>query len=171
MLSDWFGTQISELGFIVISAVAIVAWGVLMIRVVGLRSLSKMSSFDFVITVALGSVVATVAATSASLAHGALAFSALLGVQWAVSRLRMSTDIGDSIDNQPLLLMDGPEVLEENLRTARVSKQDLVAKLREANVTDVDQVLAVVLEQTGDVSVLHGVGPLDDRLLLGVRRG
>ncbi len=34
--------------------------------------------------------------------------------------------------------------------------------------TDRGQVLAVVLETTGDISVLHGSGPLDELLLEGV---
>lgn len=40
----------------------------------------------------------------------------------------------------------------------------------EANVTQIDDVLAVVLETTDDVSVLRSSGPLDARLLDGVRR-
>ena len=48
---------------------------------------------------------------------------------------------------------------------------DLVAKLREANVLDFSSVRAVVFEATGDISVLHGEGPLDERLLAGVQGG
>lgn len=69
--------------------------------------------------------------------------------------------------------MDGPQILHENLRRARVPETDLIAKLREANVLNLDQVRAVVLETTGDISVLHG-GPdgpdLEPTLLTGVRR-
>jgi len=44
-----------------------------------------------------------------------------------------------------------------------------MAKLRESNVVHLDQVLAVVLESTGDVGILHGEGPIDEPLLAGVR--
>ncbi len=50
-----------------------------------------------------------------------------------------------------------------------MTRSDVYAKLREANVIALDQALAVVLESTGNVSVLHGDGPLDRRLLDGVR--
>ena len=61
-------------------------------------------------------------------------------------------------------------IFDENaLRKTRVAKDDLIAKLREANVLAMNRVRAVVLETTGDVSVLHG-NELDDALLTGVRR-
>ena len=63
--------------------------------------------------------------------------------------------MGRIIDNNPLLLMDGPNILEENLRKARVTKGDLRSKLREANVLQLSQVKAVIFETTGDISVLH----------------
>ena len=167
----WFGTELGELGFVIISAVTMLTWAIVVIRFTGLRSLSKMSSFDFVVTVALGSIVAGVAATSASLAHGATAFLALLAAQWIVAQFRRSSRLGTIVDNEPLLLMDGSVVLDDNMKRARVTRHDLMAKLREANVTHPDQVLAVVLETTGDVSVLHGDGPLSPELLDGVRMG
>ena len=51
--------------------------------------------------------------------------------------------------------MKGSGILEDNLKRARVTKGDLRAKLREANVTRRSQIRAVVFETTGDISVLH----------------
>lgn len=51
--------------------------------------------------------------------------------------------------------MRGSEILDDNLKEAEVTHDDLRAKLREANVTQLSQVKAVVMESTGDVSVLH----------------
>lgn len=58
--------------------------------------------------------------------------------------------------------------LHDGLRRSRVSIDDVKAKLREANVLRYDQVQAVVLETTGDISVLHGDGRVDLDLLSGV---
>ena len=57
---------------------------------------------------------------------------------------------------------------EEAMASARVSKSDVIAKMREANCLSLDQAQAVVLETTGDVSVLHG-DTLDERLVEGVK--
>tara|TARA_R110002049_G_scaffold302713_2_gene496073 strand:- start:14711 stop:14998 length:288 start_codon:yes stop_codon:yes gene_type:complete len=78
-----------------------------------------------------------------------------------------------AISNSPLLLMKDNEILERNLKHARIEKSQLLAKLREANVTKFDQVLAVVLESTGDISVLHKSTDdniqIDTDILEGVR--
>lgn len=169
MVEKWLGVSTGELALALASAVAILGIAIATIRVIGLRSLAKMSSFDFVVTIALGSIVATVAATSTSLWTGAAAFASLLTIQWIVSTLRRRTGFGQIVDNEPVILMSGPEMIPENLDRTRVTEDDVRAKLREANVTDYAQVLAVVFESTGDISVLHGDGPLDPRLLEGVR--
>jgi len=170
MVSSWLGTSFEELWLVVVSTLAMLIAAIAVIRLSGLRSLSKMSSFDFVVTVALGSTVATVAATSTSLWTGALAFATLLAAQWAISQLRQRAGLGAVVDNQPRLLMLGSEFIPQNMMDTRVTRADVIAKLREANVTDLQQVLAVIIETTGDISVLHGEGPLDETLLEGVSR-
>lgn len=169
MISDWLTTSVEELWLVPLSAALILVVAIAIVRISGLRSLSKMSSFDFLVTVALGSILATVAATSTSLVNGALASASLLAVQAAIARARRSDWIESLVDNEPQLLMRGSVMDQEAMTKCRVTTSDVIAKLREANVTRYDQVLAVVLETTGDISVLHGEGPLEEGLLEGVR--
>lgn len=170
MISEWLTTSAHELWLVPVSSVLILIVAIVTVRVVGLRSLSKMSSFDFLVTVALGSTLATVAATPTSVVNGALAFASLLAAQAAIALARRRPRVASAVDNQPRLLMTGSVMHEGVMESCRVTHHDVMAKLREANVTRVDQVLAVVLETTGDISVLHGDGPLDDVLLDGVRQ-
>lgn len=169
MTADWLGSSITEVALVATSTVAFFLLIIGVVRVIGLRSFSKMSSFDFAVTVAIGSLLATISVTDASLVSGAVALAFLLGTQWLVAQLRQRTRLMGVLENEPLLLMDGSQFLDDNMLAARVKRSDVLAKLREANVTQMDDVLAVVLETTGDVSVLHGDGPLDDRLLATVR--
>lgn len=169
MIENWLTTTWTEVWLIALSALVMVAFLIATIRIVGLRSLSKMSSFDFAVTVALGSVLATVVVSSTSLANGALAIAALLAVQAMVSIGRQRWKLSRLVDNRPLMLMRDGRFHDDALRVGRVTHDDVRAKLREANVTDLAQVLAVVLETTGDVSVLHGDGPLDEMMLEEVR--
>ena len=169
MIENWLSTTWTEIWLIGLSAAAMVVALIAIVRVVGLRSLSKMSSFDFAVTVALGSVMATVVVSPTSVANGVVAMAALLAVQAIIAVGRRRWGWAAAVDNQPMLLMDGNTVDEEALRIGRVTRADIRAKLREANVIHLDEVLAVVLESTGDVSVLHGDGPLDRSLLEGVR--
>lgn len=167
------GTQVYELVLIALSAVGVYAAVILYTRLFGLRSFSKMSSFDFAATVAIGSLVAgTIANERPTLAHGALALLSLYTVQWLVQRARIRVGVASElVDNTPVLIMYEGEMREDAMRRVGISKGDLYAKLREANVHRRAEVRAVVLETTGDVSVLHGEEhdePLDPELLAGV---
>ena len=147
------------------------AWVVLLVRVVGLRSFSKMTSFDFVMTVAMGSLVAGAAqATELSgFLQAMVAMPGLFFLQYVAARIRKDSDtFENAISNDPILLMRDGEINERALQQTRVSRDDLLAKLREANVLDFSEVRAVVLENTGDISVLHG-DHLDDELLENIR--
>lgn len=157
------GSLLSALGLI---------WIILLVRLVGLRSFSKMTNFDFVMTVAMGSLLAGAAQANSwlNLVQIITAMSALFAIQFAVSRLRQRSDaFDDAIQNTPVLLMKDGIVLHEALRTTRVTEGDLMAKLREANAIELSTVRAVVLETTGDVSVLHGE-QVDDALLKAIRQ-
>jgi uncharacterized membrane protein YcaP (DUF421 family) len=165
----WLSTSWTQVWLVVVSTVAIFASVITFTRIAGLRSFSKMSAFDFASTVAVGSLMATVAITQASLLNGVIGLATIYVVQMSVALLRRRTAVEQVVDNDPVLLMVGDRLLEDNLRRARMTKRDVWAKLREANVTRYDQILAVVLETTGDVSVLHGDGPLEPGLLEGVK--
>lgn len=157
-----------QLGLVVLSAVGMLAAIIAYVRLVGLRSFSKMSSFDFAVTVAMGSILAGVALSGSSLVDGVVAAGTLLLAQTLVALARVHLGAGAAVDNQPVLLMVGAEMLHDAMRRARITPDDLRAKLRQANVVRYDQVRYVVLETTGDVSVVTGDGPLDRDLLADV---
>ena len=147
-------------------------WVVVLIRLNGLRSLSKMTNFDFVMTIALGSLLATAAGADSWQVFGQslAAQAALFFVQWGTAKLRRSSDaIETAMQNAPIFLMRDGEFCEDALDETRVAKSDVIAKLREANALELAKVKAVILETTGDVSVLHGDN-LDERLIANVRK-
>ncbi len=156
----------------VLLSVAAIGWIVVLIRINGLRSLSKMTNFDFVMTIALGSLVAGAAQAGdwPGFAQAMMAMVGLFVVQYTAARLRKSSNTVEGVmQNDPVFLMRDGEFFEDALTSTRVAKSDLIAKLREANVLDLSEVRAVVLETTGDVSVLHGER-LQETLIAGVRR-
>lgn len=148
-------------------------WITLVVRLTGLRSFSKMTAFDFITTIATGSLLANAAGASRwpefILSNGAVA--ALLAMQALIAFLRIrSVRWMRFIENEPILLMENGIVNSANMRKARVTEDDLLAKLRAANVLRFSDVRAVVLETTGDISVLHGK-EMEHGLLESVRKG
>lgn len=155
---------------LILTALAM-CWVVALVRVNGLRSFSKMTNFDFVMTVAVGSLLAGASQSTSWTAflQTLAAMAALFIVQYVTARLRKASDTFENmIQNEPVVLMRNGEIIDAALVATRVTKTDLVAKLREANVLDFSEVRAVVLETTGDISVLHGE-TLSGELLLGTK--
>ena len=171
---SWISDIWSSILTIIVATTGIYVALIVFTRIAGLRSFSKMSSFDFAITVAFGSIIAgTVLAKDPPLFQAVVGLGVLFIIQMVVASLRgSSTLMSKLVDNEPLLLMKGTEILDENLKKAKVTHADLRAKLREANATQLSQIHAVVMEATGDIAVLHNDDPdhkLDDEILQGVR--
>ncbi len=167
MIDVEIGTTVGRLVLVVVTAMVMLAGIIVYIRIAGLRSFSKMSSFDFAVTVAFGSLLAAVAMSNSSLADGLAAAAALLAMQYVIARLRLH-GFATVVDNRPLLLMVGDQMIQAHLSRSRVTESDIRAKLREANVSHPDQIGAVVLEATGDISVLHHCDAVHPSLLEGV---
>lgn len=156
MKEELFDLTWNSVGLILFSAIGIYLSVIIMTRICGKRSFSKMSSFDFAMTVAVGSIIATtVLSSTVSMLQGIVGLVAVYSLQITAAFARRNKTIRNLMDNSPLLLMDGGTILEDNLRKARVTEGDLRSKLREANVTSLSQVKAVVFETTGNISVLH----------------
>ncbi len=156
---------------LILTGVAVL-WTVLLVRLVGLRAFSKMNSFDFVTTIATGSLIAQ-AGTRMRWDDYFQAMAAIGGVfliQWLLATARQKSDrIQGVLTNEPVLLMDRGQFLEHAMTETRVSRSNLLEKLRSAGVTDLSHVRAVVLETTGDISVIRGER-LDAEVMEGVRR-
>ncbi len=156
---------------LILTTIALV-WILILVRLVGLRSFSKMTAFDFVATIAAGSLLATVATTSewTAFCQGLVALAALFAVQYLLAKGRQhSKPFEKAIGNEPILLMEDGKFIEAALTHTRVAREDVYAKIRAANALDLSAVRAVVIETTGDISVLHG-DHLDEEILSGVKK-
>lgn len=130
---------------------------VLLLRVSGKRTLSKMNAFDLVVTVALGSTLATVLLTrNIALADGALAFALLIALQFAVtwSSVRVRW-VRRMATGEPVMLLYRGEFLPDALRDARVTDDEIRAAIRSAGLGSLSEVHAVVLETDGSFSVVR----------------
>lgn len=172
-LSSLFDLSYESLFLLIFSSIGIYIAVIIYTRIFGKRSFSKMSSFDFAMTVAVGSIIATtVLSDSVSLADGMIGLLMIYSLQLLAAYLRRYKSFRNLIDNRPTLLMDGETILHENMKSVRVTVGDLRSKLRESNVTQLSQVKAVIFETTGDMVVLHKSDNelVDDWLLEDVQR-
>lgn len=176
MLSDWTTTGWEQMALIALSASVMYVTVIVLTRLAGVRSFSKMSGFDFAVTVAIGSVLGSVILSKdPPIAHGVAALIFLFGLQIGMAVLRSRfPGLQTLADNKPRLIMIGGEIQHDQLKKAKMTEDDLWAKLREANAFNFSQVLAVIAETTGDVSVLHATDndrDIQPELLKGVIAG
>ncbi|MCC5882567.1 MAG: DUF421 domain-containing protein [Halomonas sp.] len=129
---------------------------VFLLRISGRRTLSKMNAFDLVVTVALGSVLATVMLNrDVTLAQGVLAFALLIGMQYLVTWASVHRRwVRELVTGEPALLFFRGDYLPDALRKARVTRDEVRAAARAAGVTEMGEIEAVVLETDGSFSVL-----------------
>ncbi len=126
------------------------------LRVSGKRTLAKLNAFDLVVTVALGSSLATVLLSpDVAVLQGVAAFATLIGLQFAVAWGSVrSSRLARMVRSEPTLLVRRGEVLTDALRRARVTEAELRTVIRTSSHPDPDRVAAVILESDGSFSVI-----------------
>ena len=144
---------------------------VLLLRVSGKRTLSKMNAFDFVITVALGSTLATVLISEdVSLVQGLAALALLVMLQLVNTFIAVRWPWYQRLlKAQPTLVFFKGRMLDSAMRTQRLTRDEVLAAIREQGLARPEQVDAVVLETEGTLSVIRGnAGSAEALARLGV---
>lgn len=157
-MEDWLGTTWSTAGFIALGTVLIYVSMVVGIRIAGRRTVSQMSAFDFVITVALGSLLATTAVSSdVSYMEGLAALLTLLVLQTIVAFMRQRFRWFRRLaDFRPKLLHESGETdLSRSPASAQLTEEELLGKLRQKGVFDITDTAVVILEADGNISVVR----------------
>jgi uncharacterized membrane protein YcaP (DUF421 family) len=145
---------------------------VLLLRVSGKRTLSKMNAFDFIVTIALGSTLATILLSKeVSLAQGLVAFGLLIGLQFTVTGLSVrSLRVRTLITGEPQMLFYNGAFIQSALRASRVTEDEVLAAIRASGSSDQTTVHAVILETDASFSVVaRNTGPVDVSTLDKVR--
>jgi len=137
---------------------AFIAYSVLIIclRISGKRTLAKWNAFDFVMTIALGSILASVILIEdVTLSEGILAFALLILFQYIITWLTVRVPfIQKLIKGNPTLLFDKGEFIHDALKSQRVTQSEVMAAIRESGILSLENVSAVVLETDGSFSVM-----------------
>jgi uncharacterized membrane protein YcaP (DUF421 family) len=141
---------------LVVGTVAYVAL-VAILRVSGKRTLTKLNAFDLVVTVALGSTLATVLLSkSVALAEGVLALALLVFLQFVITWLSVrSSRFQALVKSEPTLVVHQGRFLDGALRAQRITREEVMAALRSNGVADAAEIAAVVLETDGSIAVIR----------------
>lgn len=155
MLFDGWAPLVRTLVVGVLSYVALVV----VLRTSGKRTLSKLNAFDLVVTVALGSTLATMLLSrDTALAQGVLAFALLAALQFGIAWTTLrAPSLGRLVKAEPRLLLRRGAFLRAAMRAERVTEDEVRAAIRAAGIARLDGVEAVILETDGSLSVVATV--------------
>lgn len=130
---------------------------IILLRSFGKRTLSKMNAFDFIITIALGSTLATVMLSKdVALADGATAFFLLILLQYTITYISVrSKRFSHIIKSSPTLLVYKGKLLYDFMEKERIATDEIAAVIREKGLASIHEAEAVILETDGTLSVLR----------------
>lgn len=129
---------------------------VVILRVSGKRTLSKLNAFDFIVTIAIGSTLASIITTrSLALAEGLTALLVLVGLQYLVTATSVRWPwVNAVVKAEPSLLLRNGEPLQQAMRHQRVTLDELTAAVRQAGGDSLDKAQAVFLETDGSLTAI-----------------
>lgn len=151
-----FFDSLSGLGRVVLISILAYVALVVTLRVSGKRTLAKLNAFDLVVTVALGSTLATILLSKdVALAEGVLAFVMLACLQWLVARLSLTSPwVRDAVRSALTLLLEDGVFRDDAMRRERIVENEVRAAIRTAGHGRIEDIAAVVLETDGSLSVI-----------------
>lgn len=151
----WFDSWEEVLRVLIIGSVAYAAL-VLVLRVSGKRTLGQLNAFDFIVTVAFGSTLATILLNSdVAFLEGLTALMLLAGLQFVVAWVSAHLPGARSaVTAEPVALVVSGELQHVQLRRNRLSESEVLQAVRASGSGDISNVAAVVLETNGTISVI-----------------
>lgn len=146
---------------------------IIILRISGARTLSQLNAFDFVVTVALGSILASVILNkNTPLTEGLAALGFLVFLQYIVSflsvRFRMIRRI---IKSDPVLLFYNGSFINETLNDKRITEDEVLQMLRSDGIASLEDITAVILETNGKYSVIKNTAEKKEASVLSNVKG
>ena len=125
------------------------------IRMMGKRQIGEMEPSEFVVTMLVANLASIPMQDGGiPLYSGLVPILTVLGVELILSALSMRfVKLRRLLCGKPVILIDNGKILQENLRSTRITLDELTELLREKDVLSPDTVQYAILETNGNLSV------------------
>lgn len=159
----------TEASAVILSAAGMYATFLVMVRVFGQRVLARLSTFDLVITLMLGAIAGRVIlGNTPVLAAGVIGLATVLVLEVIVGQVRSTPRVHRWLTPDPILIIENGRVLDEGLRRAHLTLDEVAGALRERGIRQIDEIAYGIFEPTGAISLLKTGLDVDAQLLSGV---
>ena len=125
------------------------------IRMMGKRQIGQMEPSEFVVTMLVANLASIPMQDGGiPLYSGLVPILTVLGVELALSALSMrNIKIRRLLCGKPVILIENGHILQDNLRSTRITLDELTGHLREKDILDIRTVQYAILETNGNLSV------------------
>ena len=136
---------------------------IVLLRISGKRTLSKMNAFDLIVTVAIGSILATIIMNKdVTIAQGITALSTLIIMQFLMTKISYHNQFFSRlIKSNPTLLFYEGEYLYDAMKRERILEVEIMQAVRAQGIHSLKNVQVVILETDGSFSVISNDKPID----------
>ncbi|MFW5873015.1 MAG: DUF421 domain-containing protein [bacterium] len=158
MENIWFDNWEGIIKTIFLTTLGYIAM-VLLLRISGKRTLSKMNAFDFIITIALGSSLASIALNkNIPLAEGVTAIILFIGFQFMLTWLSVRVKaVKTLITSSPSLLFYKGNFLNKTMKRERITVKEIFNASRQKGISTLEEIEMIILETTGDITIIEKI--------------
>jgi uncharacterized membrane protein YcaP (DUF421 family) len=141
---------------IVLRAVALYAFVVIVMRVIGRRELSSMTPFDLILLIVLGDAIQQgLTQDDYSVTGAILAVATIATLQVLTSYLSFRfAPVRKVFEGDPIVLIDHGKFVHKNMRRERMTEEEVAEEARQQQISSIDQVEWAILEANGTVSFI-----------------
>jgi uncharacterized membrane protein YcaP (DUF421 family) len=126
------------------------------IRILGKRSIGPTSAFDLLVALMLGEVVDEVIYGDVSLLKGAVVIGVITA--WHLVNAYVSyrsKRVDELTSGKPTILVEHGEIKAGNLAKERINENEVYSQLRMQSIDDIQEVKCATLEPSGQISVIQ----------------
>lgn len=150
-----------DIGDIALRSVLSISFLFIITRLMGKKQISQLTFFDYIIGISLGSIAATMAAsTDIPYTHTLTAMAVYTIIALTISIVTNKSIIARRFfTGKTFLLIDKGKILEKNLSKVKYDVNDLLAQARNAGYFNIADVYYALLETNGKISFM----PVSDK--------
>lgn len=169
-ISQWLSLPWHGIVATILGTIGIYAAFLLVTRLLGTRMLASLTTFDTLMALLFGSVIArTTLGPVPTLTTGITALLTLVILHFTLGKFA-NTRWGDAMLNaNALILVARGQKIPENMRRTNTTHRELLAALRGAGIRDMSDVQAVIMEPSGKLSIYRAGAPINPAMLDGVK--
>src|SRR3954468_15804158 len=148
---------------IVLRAAVLYFFVVFVMRVIGRRELSSMTPFDLVLLIVLGDAIQQgLTQDDYSITGAVLAVATIATLQVLTSYVSYKSKAARKVfEGQPLVIVDHGEIVQQNLKRERMTKEEIAEEARQQQISSLDEVDGAIIQANGSISFIKNNYPPD----------